>query len=350
MDASSILSHYQSLVRPKVESYLQDPPYPSQFSIPSKYKTDTDFHWQLMRDYPSRQSKYLRPTLIMLISEAMGKPNNLALATAAAMQMSEEWILIHDDWEDDSTLRRGKPCLHKLYSPELAMNTGDGLHVLMWSILMENFSSMEQPQALAIMSEFRTMLTRTVIGQTVEIKWMQENKTDLVDDDWYFVANSKTSYYSIAGPIRLGGLVAQASPTQLQGLSDLGNPLGYCFQLVDDILDLTSDFDGKKEAYGDIYEGKRTIMLGHLLRNSNPSDKKLILNILSKPRNLKSQDEVIQVVKLMHHYGSIEYGQKLAAKFKDQSLTIIKQLNFLSHQPARQHLEILSDYILTRTH
>jgi len=350
VNALSILSHYQTLVRPKIEKYLINPEYPTQFVIPDKYQPEADFHWKLVRDYPLRKSKYLRPSLVMLISEAMGIPNAKALPTAAAMQMSEEWILIHDDWEDDSTLRRGEPCLHKKYSPELAVNAGDALHALMWSILTENFSVLGQDQALKILHEFRVMLTRTVLGQTVEIKWMQANKTDLVDDDWFFVANSKTSYYSIAGPIRLGGLVAGATSSQLESLSELGNPLGYCFQLVDDLLDLTSTFDGRKEQSGDIYEGKRTLMLGHLLRQANPSDKRQVIDILKKSRAQKTAQEVEWIINRMNYYGSIEYGRNIASKLRNQAMDVINQLDFLNRQPARQNLEVLANFVLTRTH
>ena len=93
-----------------------------------RYKSLFDEHWEVITDYPSRRGKYLRPALVMLMAEAMSGSSEKAVYTATAMQMSEDWILIHDDWEDGSLERRGKPALHRLVSSEISVNAGDTLH------------------------------------------------------------------------------------------------------------------------------------------------------------------------------------------------------------------------------
>lgn len=349
--AVQILEKYKKLVWPEIRKYLKDPVFPKQFSIPKKYKSLEKFHWKLVSDYPKRKGKYLRPTLLMLVAKAMGRQEKLTVKTAAAMQTSEEWILNHDDIEDDSPLRRGKPSLHKLYGIELAINAGDALHSIMWKILIDNLKLLDKAKTIEIMNEFYKIIMRTTLGQTVDIKWFKENKPSISDHDWYFIADSKSSYYTITAPIRLGAIIADANEKQLDLLSTFGLQLGRSFQLIDDILDVTSDFKGLKQKGNDIYEGKGTLILGHLLRNANKTDKKKIMAILKKSRDEKSSNEVAWVIEKMHAYGSIDYARKKAEYFKNKAEEIFdRDLKFLSKQPYRDQLKEIVRFILERDH
>lgn len=302
-------------------------------------------HWEIVSEYPNRLGKYLRPTLLLLTAQAMGINPLAILDTAAAMQLSEEWILIHDDIEDDSIARRGTPTLHRQYNTPLAINAGDALQVLMWK-------AVHKTNNLKITQEFEIMLERTTTGQTVEMIWTQNNKLDFSDQDWYFICDGKTSYYTIAGPMRLGAIHAGATKAQLEAISTFGQLLGRCFQLVDDLLDLTSTFEGGKTQIGnDIYEGKRTIMLGHLLRSVSQTDQEKLSSILRKPRNEKSEADVQWILAAMHQYGSIDYGKQLAATLKTQAeMYFESKLSFLKEASARTSLQTLMTFVLNRTH
>jgi geranylgeranyl pyrophosphate synthase len=287
-----ILEKYKNLVWPEIKKYLKDPLYPTRFRIPNKYKKEVDLYWQINREYPERKGKYLRPTLVLLTASALGLPLKKAIKTAAAMQISEEWILIHDDIEDKSDMRRGGPTLHKIYGNELAINAGDALQIIMWKVL--NDQSLK-----AVNEEFYKMLARTALGQAVEQIWTIKHKKTLTDSEYFFIADSKSAYYSIAGPMRLGAILAGASPTKIEKITEFGLYLGRCFQLVDDILDLEQD---KKE-------GKITIA------------------------SLKG----------------VAYAKKLALEAKTKALKIFNQkLGFLSHEPARSELKEIIDFILER--
>ncbi len=346
-----VLKEKRSVVFREIESYLN-----FQFSSwfrkgnQEKYTSLLVFHQKLVADYPLRQGKYLRPTLVLLTAEAMGVSDKVALKTAAAMQVSEDWLLIHDDIEDDSLMRRGKPALHRLYGPELAINAGDALHVLMWRILTDNFETLGTEKALAIEKEFYQMLTRTILGQTVEIKWTQENRLDLTDSDIFFILDGKTSYYTIAGPMRLGAILADANKRQLDLLYRFGQYLGRCFQIRDDLLDLTSDFSGLKKQQGnDIYEGKRTVMLAHLLRVVKAKDRKKLLSVLAKKREEKSKQEVFWVIEKMREYGSLVYGEELARNLAQKARNFFERnLGFLEKEPARSQIKAGIDFMLER--
>ena len=285
------LEETKKLVWPEIEKYLKDPDYPIRFQIPQKFRKETGLYWKINREYPERKGKYLRPTLVLLTAEALGFKKNQAIKTAAAMQLSEEWILIHDDVEDNSNARRGKPTLHKIYGYELAINAGDALHMIMWKIINDQNSE-------KISDEFYKILMRTALGQGVEQIWTNK-KRKLEDDEYFFIADSKSAYYTIAGPIRLGAILAGATEDQLDKLTEFGLYLGRCFQLVDDILDLKQD---KKE-------GKITLA------------------------NTKG----------------VSYTKKLAEKMKHKAKEIFDHdLGFLSHEPAKTKINELMEFILER--
>ena len=285
------LNKTKKLVWPEIEKYLKDPKYPSQFTIPSKFQKEVDLYWKINNEYPERKGKYLRPTLVLLVASALGVNNKLILKVASAMQLSEEWILISDDIEDNSDKRRDKPTLHKMYGVELAINASDTLETIMWKIVADCKNPL-------VFDEFYRIILRTTLGQGVEQIWTNK-KEKLTDQKYFFVADSKSAYYSMAGPMRLGAISVDATKNQLEKITEFGLHLGRCFQLVDDILDLEQD---KKE-------GKATLA------------------------NTKG----------------VKYTKKLAIKEKGLAREIFdRDLKFLSHEPARTKLKELIEFILER--
>ncbi|MFC1727104.1 polyprenyl synthetase family protein [Patescibacteria group bacterium] len=343
----------RKLVWQEIKDYLEQlTVFPDYCRVDDSYQALVNFHHEVAFEYPYRKGKYFRPTLLLLTTEAMGFDHEKAIKTAAAMQMSEDWILVHDDVEDQSLKRRGKPTLHEQYSNGLAVNAGDALHVLMWEILNDNFSIISHQKAMRIIKEFCVMLKRTTLGQTTEIKWATENKLNLTEEDIYFIMESKTVYYTCAGPMRLGAILAGASSSQLNSLYQFGRALGYCFQIRDDLLDLVSDFRGlKKQKGNDIWEGKRTIILAHLLAESKGKDRQKLIEILKKKRESKTQNEIDWVLSVMEKYGSLEYAGEQVTKFQAEAHRIFdRQLSFLSQQPARDQLKQAIDFVATRKH
>lgn len=322
-----VLENYKQLVYPFVINYI------NRF-------TDPGFHRDITSDYTQRQGKYLRPSLVMMTAGAMGFDINKAISTAAAMQMSEDWILNHDDIEDDSEERRGSPTLHKKFGIPLAINAGDALHALNWQLIHEIGNE-------AIFQEFKKITNKTVLGQTTELKLIQDNNFQITLDDVYRIIESKTCYYSVSGPMRLGAILAGATTDQLDLIYEFGLQLGKAFQIMDDYLDLTSDFNGQKKQFcNDLYEGKGTVFLVHLLNNCQ--DPKII-EILSKTRHFKTEAEIIYILDLMKKHGSLDYGYNLAKEFLTKALEIFnRDLTFLKVEPYRDQLAQTIEYVFNR--
>jgi len=345
------LTETKEIVWPEIQNYLKNLVlFPGPRQIPPSFAPAAKFHQEIVSDYPKRQGKYLRPTLTRLTALAMGVAEEEVVKTAAAMQVSEDWILNHDDIEDNSWERRGKPTLHRLYGMELAVNAGDALHVLMWKILGDNEKLLGERRTLTIINEFYAMLTRTILGQTAEIRWTQSKKYRLTEKEIFFIIDGKTGDYTVAGPMRLGAILANADEDKLRAIYSFGMVLGRAFQIKDDLLDLTSDFSGLKKQQGnDIYEGKRTVMLAHLFRISKGSDKKNLESIMRKDREEKTKTEVRQVVGMMGKYGSLDYARMLIGSLAGKARRIFdKRLTFLSRSPYKDQIRAGIDFVVER--
>ncbi len=300
--------------------------------------------FDMMRDYPSRPSKGLRSSLCILTCEALGGNFDDALRTAAALEIFQNWILIHDDIEDCSELRRGEPVLNRKYGIPLAINTGDALHAKMWELLIQNQKSFGPVKTMNIVDEFLGMINETTEGQTIELAWVEHNRWDLKEDDYFLLCNKKTAWYTCITPCRLGAAIAGASPRKQDKFIPFGSSLGIAFQIQDDILNLKGDEQKYgKESGGDILEGKRSLILIHLLNKANTTDRKKALSIMSKSRGDRTLSDVEEILKMMEKYGSIEYAKAKAESYAGQSRKLFNEI--FQDKPSSESRRLLEDLI-----
>ena len=305
--------------------------------------------YDMMRDYPSRLGKGLRSSLCILTCETFGGEKEKAIRTAAALEVFQNWILIHDDIEDSSEMRRGEPVLHLKYGIPMAINIGDALHAKMWDMLMDNQKVLGQSKTLELVNEFLQMINETTEGQHIELSWVSNNRWTQTEEDYYLMVDKKTSWYTCISPIRLGAIIADVDKSDLDALIPFGSILGTAFQIQDDILNLKGDEKKYgKEQGGDIMEGKRTLMLIHLLNRSGPKDRRIVLEIMNKSRSKRTLSEVDEILNFMEKYGSIDYAKAKAEKY---ALEAKKRFNKIFLNIPATHsktLEELIDFMVQR--
>lgn len=287
--------------------------------IPLKDPID---HYKIVREYSERGGNYRRPGLLMVTGETFGASYEKLVLPAAAMQLSEDWILMHDDMEDDSELRRGRPALHRLYGKEIAVNAGDAAHIAMWRMLKDYMLSAGPELGNRVFEKFYNMLEYTVEGQYLETNFMFNTKVlnNVGEDFYYRIVSSKTCYYSVYGPMQIGAIIAGAENESINALKVIGEPAGIAFQIVDDILDMTADEKkfGKK-LYGDLYEGKLTLIILYTYMNASSSERNEIDAIYSKPRSQKTSEEIMMLVDTIKKYDGIGYAKEVAEKYANKA-------------------------------
>ncbi|MBI5073349.1 polyprenyl synthetase family protein [Candidatus Woesearchaeota archaeon] len=302
----------------------------------------------VVNEYPRRQGKYGRGVLILLSCEAFGGDVSKAVRTAAAMQMSEDWLLIHDDFEDNSDERRNKPALHKIYGNEIAVNAGDALHLLMWKVLIDNRKILDEKTTFRVLNEFSRFLDITARGQHFEMSIIEKKPLeDLEYEDYENIIHGKAAEYTINGPLRLGAIIAGQSDEVLKKIDEVGIPLGKGFQIRDDLLNIIGEGSVYgKEIGGDIFEGKRTILLIHLIENTKGEEHKKVIKIMSKKREEKTAEEVQYIIDLMKKKGSVKFAEKKAEEFAE-----LAKNNFNKHFskiPNKEVFETAIDFFATK--
>jgi geranylgeranyl diphosphate synthase type II len=269
---------------------------------------DAPYLTDLLADYPGRPGKALRPSLVLATCQAFGGSLREAMAPAVAIEMLHNAFLIHDDIEDQSRLRRGRPTLHRLHGVPLALNTGDALAMLSLRPLSEDGALGSRIQR-AILDEFLSMAQRTIAGQARELGWRRDNVVDLGPQDYLELIGAKTCWYTTIYPLRVGALIGSRGSADLEALTRFGFYLGAAFQIRDDLLNLLGTDDGYgKELLDDVREGKRTLMLIHLLGAATPADRRWLQAYLAKPMRERTTDEVGRIVDLMGKYGSVDFA------------------------------------------
>ena len=294
------LAEYGGLTRTALGDYLQ----PRE---PRRHLYD------LVADYPSRGGRMLRPSLCIATARAFGAGREDAVRTAVALELLHNAFLVHDDVEDESDERRGRPTLHALHGVPLAVNVGDALTLLGLRALLDNRLRLGPWLTMRILEEAERMARETVEGQAVELGWRRDNATELTEADYLQMVLKKTCWYTTIWPSRVGALIGTRSDRDLDRFLRFGFFLGAAFQIQDDLLNLLGDRARYgKEIDGDVWEGKRTVMLIHLLAVASAEERARLAAFLARPRAARRMDEVQWVRERMDARGSIEYARQTA--------------------------------------
>ncbi len=277
--------------------------------------------YDLVASYPRRSGKGLRAALCFATCAALGGSRRQALNSAVAIELLHNAFLIHDDVQDGSDLRRGRPTLYREHGIPIAVNVGNATNLLALRRLMGNRSTLGPQASWRIVEETERMMTHSLEGQAIELAWIRDNVCDLEVRDYLQMCLKKTSWYSFIYPMRVGALVARPLQVRKEQFCRLGWYFGAAFQIQDDILNLTgSRRKYGKEIAGDLWEGKRTLMLIHLLKRCSSRERLALKRFLARPRHERRPEEVEWVHELMLRYQCIEYARRAARQMTGAAL------------------------------
>lgn len=295
-----LMKEYGGAVRTRMMDYLPD-------AEPRKYLYD------LVGDYPRRGGRGLRPTLCIATARAFGSNPERALLTAVSIELMHNAMLIHDDVEDESEQRRGQPALHIKADVPLAINAGDMLALLAMKPLLDNRAVVGREMSMLLLEETIRMARESAEGQAMELGWRADNAMHITEADYLEMVLKKTCWLATIHPTRTGALIGAGRRVPLDPLIRFGFFVGAAFQVQDDLLNLTGDATAYgKELGGDIYEGKRTLMLIHLIENSTPEERERVRALMALPRDDRPLEEISWVRDAMDTYGCIEYARQVA--------------------------------------
>jgi geranylgeranyl pyrophosphate synthase len=195
------------------------------------------------------------------------------------------------------------------------------------------------------------LVVETLEGQAMELGWVRDNDLAVGADDYLRLVLKKTAWYSFIHPMRIGAIVANGDDRNLGRFDRFGYLLGLAFQITDDVLNLNGNVARYgKEINGDLWEGKRTLLLTHALGHANRTDREWISSFLARPRERRLPREVLRLHQIISGGGGIQWAQQVAATFAEAAVHEFGTSAFAG-VPASPDLEWLRacvDYLVQR--
>jgi geranylgeranyl diphosphate synthase type II len=302
-----MLHEYGHFTRAALQDYLVD-------REPRRYLYD------LVTDYPRRGGKMMRPSLCIAAARLYGAPIEHALRTAVAIELLHNALLIHDDIEDGSEQRRGLPTLHQIHGVPLALNAGDMLTLTALRPLIDNRNSIGDALTLRLIEETQRMARECAEGQSIELGWRRDNAIEISDADYLEMVLKKTCWLATIFPIRAGALIGSRGAADLESFVRFGFFVGAAFQIQDDLLNLVGDPSYGKERDGDLWEGKRTLMLIRALQESTAAERDRLRVALRVPRSERASADVDWMRALIEKYHGIEHARQFAQELVGAAL------------------------------
>jgi len=298
-------------------------------------------------EFLERGGKRWRPSLFLLVCEALGGNPEEFLDFAIIPEVVHNGTLITDDVEDQSDFRRGKPCTYKMFGTDIAINLGNAMYYLPLLTIIKNRDKLSADKRSKIYEIYVQEMINLSLGQATDIAWHKglANADEIPEDQYLQMCLYKTGTLARMAA-KMAAVLAGASDKVVEEMGKFAGAIGVAFQIQDDILDLVGEeFAEKKGGLGkDITEGKRTLMLIHALKKAKPADKKRLLEIINMhttDQNLKN--EAIGIIK---KYGSIDYAKEYARTMVKENWTQIERR--LPPSEAKEKLRSFANYLIER--
>jgi heptaprenyl diphosphate synthase len=276
--------------------------------------------------------KRLRPALALLGGRfCLPEDTDRLVGLAAAAELIHMATLIHDDMIDGSATRRGCDTVNARWGDRMAVLAGDYLFGCAFTLV----ARWGNGSVIDSLSKCVTEMAKGEMVQFGRIRRFKETETDYLD--WI---EKKTAIF-IAEASRIGALGVGAPESIVGPLWRFGRYLGLCFQIVDDVLDLTASPDHLGKPAGcDIRNGVTTLPIIHALRESSERDHLRVIL-----QNGQAGPAIDEALAILRRAGSIDYAQSRASDF---AAAAHRELGSLPDLPARRSLADMTDRLLHR--
>jgi geranylgeranyl diphosphate synthase type I len=267
--------------------------------------------------YHHPTGKRIRPILLLLCCEAAGGNWEQALPAAAAVELLHNFSLIHDDIQDNSDLRHGRPTVWKVWGLANGINAGDALFTLSFTALTRLHElGVKADTVLDCWRFFNATALELTRGQHLDMRF--EHQDEVTVEDYISMIGGKTAAL-LACCGQLGALVATNSHTIASGFANFGLNLGIAFQIHDDILGIWGDTSVTgKSAATDIISRKKSLPVLYGLEQSAE-----LRELYRKP--VFEADDVVQAVALLDAVDTLAFTRQQETKFYQRALTSLDE-------------------------
>jgi len=279
--------------------------------------------------------KRIRPMLLLLTSKMIGEVSPSTIRLAAVVEFIHNATLDHDDIIDAADTRRGRPSANSAWGNSMTVLAGDWLY-------MQSFAVALRERNLEILATLIEITHKMVEGELLQLTLI--GKPEATPEELLDIVERKTAWL-FSGCMKLPGIVAGLDPQSVKRLADIGRSLGMAFQLVDDLLDLTSTREtlGKPVA-NDLKEGKLTLPVSFVMRNGRDGDADKVRTVLQERgfRSVESRD-------ILRSVEACDGLHKTRLIAEDYATKAKRMLEKFPPSPYRDAIIHIPDFILNRT-
>jgi octaprenyl-diphosphate synthase len=278
--------------------------------------------------------KRVRPAVLLLTSQMCGYDGPVGHRLGAVVELIHSATLVHDDIIDDAKMRRGRASVNARWGNEITVLMGDWLYMTSFNLALGE----RQFKILDILTD----VTRKMIeGELIQLSL--NGSLDVTEEQHLDIAMRKTAFLFSACS-QIGGILGSVSEQDQESLRQYGLCIGMAFQMVDDVLDFTSNETTLgKPVVSDLKEGKLTLPLIYLMQDGTPSHRELVKTVLRENGFGTVNKEAI--LDLVRKYGTVERVLDKAHGYARQAK------ESLARFPAcreREALLAVPDYIVER--
>ena len=294
---------------------------------------EDDLLGQVLGHVRRRNGKMMRPVLVLLVAREFGTVGEAAYRSAITLELLHTASLLHDDVVDESNERRGQSSVNAVYDNKIAVLVGD--YIL--STSLEQATLTDSMRIVRRISSLGKLLSDGEVKQIANIK----NRA-ISEQSYYDVIRHKTAEL-FAACAELGAVSSQADESGISDAHRLGEIIGMCFQIRDDIFDYFEGSEIGKPTGNDMREGKLTLPAIHVLKTTG--DKRM-LDIAAKVKDgTVSHDEIGEFVDFTKKNGGIEYAEQVMDRFRNEAREIVSRY---SNKAVRDALMAYIDFVVER--
>ncbi|MCZ4295318.1 octaprenyl diphosphate synthase [Vibrio sinaloensis] len=303
-------------------------------TIHAQLNSDVSLINQLGFYIVSGGGKRIRPLLAVLSARALGYQGEAHTTSAAFIEFIHTATLLHDDVVDESDMRRGKATANAAFGNAASVLVGDFIYTRSFQMMTE----MGSLKILKLMSD-----AVNVIAEGEVLQLMNCNDPDTTEESYMQVIYSKTARLFEAAT-QIGAILNDAPAEVELALQNYGKYLGTAFQLIDDVMDYTSDGEEMGKNVGDdLAEGKPTLPLLYAMQHGTAQQTAMIREAIEKANGMERLNDILAA---MEETGSLEYTRQKAYQEADKA---IAQLDVLEESVYKQALITLAHMSVHRT-
>ncbi len=295
-------------------------------------QSELPFVSQLCERVRGYRGKMLRPALLLLSGQSVGRVTSEHHTLAAVVELVHLATLVHDDVLDQAEERRRQATISSTNGNEAAVMLGDYLI----SHAFHLCSSLNSQSASRLVGHTTNVVCE---GELMQIH--SRGHFRLAEADYIEIIRRKTAALT-ATCCRLGAMHAGADESLAGRLEVFGESAGIAFQIVDDILDVVGEQKKMGKTLGrDLELGKMTLPVIHYLREASANLQEAMLKKLSSP---EAEDRT-RVAELLTEFGSVAYASSVAQEYVSRAMSMLEGLD---DSPSRTSLQSMAEFILRR--